>query len=294
MSALGKQLTQLARQAAGSFKTVADRMKMVERFAGHLQDRLNIQIRAADQIKSRHIESYIQHRLAEGIGLRTLQNEMAALRGILRAAGREGLADSERISNTTLRLSGASREGTKTPMPDDRYRSAVEAAMGRDKGVAACLQLSRALGLRAEEAVQSVKSLATWQRQIDAGKNSVTIIFGAKGGRPRETTIHDRQAVIAAVRFALDVAKEHGGKLIDRPDLKSAMDRFHNEARALGLTGKEAPHSLRYAYACDAVRSYQEQGYSKREALALASTDLGHGDGRGHYIAHVYTKSGAD
>lgn len=292
MSALGKQLAQLARQAAGSFKTVSDRMKIAERFAGHLRDGLNIQIRTVDQIKSRHIEAYIQHRQAAGMTLRTLQNEMAGIRGILRAGGREKLADSERLSNNALGLAGAPREGTKAPIPDERYRAAVEAAMGRDKGMAACLQLSRTLGLRAEEAVQSVKSLATWQKQIEAGNNSVTVVFGTKGGRPRETTLHDRQAVAVAVRFALDVAKDNSGKLIDRPDLKTAMDRFHNEARALGLTGKEAPHSLRYAYACDAVRAYQEQGYSTREALALASADLGHGDGRGHYIAHVYTKEG--
>ena len=63
--------------------------------------------------------------------------------------------------------------------------------MSRDKGIAACLQLSRSLGLRAEETAQSVKSLTTWQKQIDAGKDSVTVIFGTKGGRPRETTIHD-------------------------------------------------------------------------------------------------------
>lgn len=292
MSALGKQLTQLARQAAGSFKTVADRMKIAERFAGHLRDGLNIQIRTVDQIKSRHVEAYIQHRQAEGITPRTLQNEMAAMRGMLRTGGREKLADSERLTNKALGLAGASREGTKAPIPDERYRAAVEAAIGRDKGMAACLQLSRTLGLRAEEAVQSVKSLATWQKQIKAGKSSVTVIFGSKGGRPRETRIHDRPSVAAAVRFALDVAAERGGKLIDRPDLKTAMDRFHNEARALGLTGRNSPHSLRYAYACDAVRAYQEQGYSRREALSLASADLGHGDGRGHYIAQVYTKGG--
>lgn len=256
MSALGNQLTQLARQAAGSFKTVADRGKIAERFASHLRDDLNIQIRTADQIKSRHIEAYIQHRHAEGITQRTLQNEMAALRSILRAGGREKLADSERLTNKALGLAGASREGTKAPLSDERYRAAVDAAMSRDKGMAACLQLSRSLGLRAEETVQSVKSLSTWQKQIDAGKDSVTVIFGTKGGRPRETTIHDRQAVVAAIRLALDVAAERGGKLVDRPDLKSAMDRFHNEARALGLTGKNAPHSLRYAYACDAVRAY--------------------------------------
>ncbi|HBX0880757.1 integrase domain-containing protein, partial [Klebsiella pneumoniae] len=29
---------------------------------------------------------------------------------------------------------------------------------------------------------------------------------------------------------------------------------------------------------------------SKKEAEALVSMDLGHGDGRGHYVARVYNK----
>ncbi|AHG09274.1 DNA-binding prophage protein [Escherichia coli O145:H28 str. RM12761] len=36
------------------------------------------------QIKVRHIECYIEERLEQDIGLRTLQNGMAALRTVLR------------------------------------------------------------------------------------------------------------------------------------------------------------------------------------------------------------------
>ncbi|MCR2697983.1 DNA-binding protein, partial [Salmonella enterica] len=49
-----------------------------------------------------------------------------------------------------------------------------------------------------------------------------------------------------------------------------------------------SPHSLRYAWAQDAIRYYEEQGLSHKEALAVTSTDLGHGDGRGIYIEQVY------
>ncbi|GAA0347912.1 hypothetical protein GCM10009131_29040 [Morganella psychrotolerans] len=68
MSKLTKQLTTLARQGGGSFKTVADRSKMAA---------LNIQIRDVKHIKTYHIEKYIRSCQAEGISTRTLQNEMA-------------------------------------------------------------------------------------------------------------------------------------------------------------------------------------------------------------------------
>jgi hypothetical protein len=68
------------------------------------------------------------------------------------------------------------------------------------------------------------------------------------------------------------------------------MDRLHNEARALGLKDKETMHSLRYAFAQDQLVRYESHGFSKEEALALVSCDLGHGDGRGRYVEQVYIK----
>jgi hypothetical protein len=47
----------------------------------------------------------------------------------------------------------------------------------------------------------------------------------------------------------------------------------------------------RYAFAQERVQAYRAQGYSEREARAATSQDLGHGEGRGRYIASVYVPS---
>ncbi|KNM79714.1 hypothetical protein AEV02_04245 [Salmonella enterica subsp. enterica serovar Kentucky] len=78
-------------------------------------------------------------------------------------------------------------------------------------------------------------------------------------------------------------------------DLKKCLELkrvyLHNHLRNAGLTGKYSPHSLRYAWAQDAIRYNEEQGLSNKETLAVTSTDLGHGDGRGRYIEQVYIKN---
>ncbi|MDX6983113.1 hypothetical protein SJ256_19810, partial [Citrobacter freundii] len=45
---------------------------------------------------------------------------------------------------------------------------------------------------------------------------------------------------------------------------------------------------LRYAYSVDVMNYHMKRGFTKEEAQALTSMDLGHGDGRGHYVARVY------
>ncbi|MDI5050258.1 DNA-binding protein, partial [Salmonella enterica subsp. enterica serovar Montevideo] len=47
-------------------------------------------------------------------------------------------------------------------------------------------------------------------------------------------------------------------------------------------------HSLRYAWAQDTISHYLAQGFNRKEALAILAMDLGHGDGRGRYVAQVY------
>ncbi|MEE4486010.1 DNA-binding protein, partial [Serratia ficaria] len=63
-----------------------------------------------------------------------------------------------------------------------------------------------------------------------------------------------------------------------------------NSYRAVGLGGREASHSVRYAFAREQFKSYVEQGHTQAEARALTSIDLGHGDGRGRYVAMVYLR----
>lgn len=51
------------------------------------------------------------------------------------------------------------------------------------------VQLARYIGLRAEETVQSAKSIKTWRKNLQDGNNTVRVVFGAKGRRPRDATI---------------------------------------------------------------------------------------------------------
>ncbi|MEM0568845.1 integrase domain-containing protein [Salmonella enterica] len=284
MGILEQEMKRLAQQAGGSHKTVHDRIKLAQ----------NVQIRRVEQLKARHIEGYVRERLAQGITKRSLQNEMAAVRCILKQAGRDRLAQSERLNNRSLGLSGASRNGTKLATTPEHYRDVLETARVKDPGMAAALELSRLMGLRSQEAVQSIQSLKTWRQALERGDTRLTVVFGTKGGRPRETIILDTTAVRKALDNALAVADDRHGRLIDRPDLKSAMKYWHSQASLLGLTGAYSPHSLRYAWAQDAIRHYLAQGFCEKEALAMTAMDLGHGDGRGRYVAQVYGRKDTD
>lgn len=291
MAKLNKNLKTLARQAGGSFKTISDRMKIADRFAERLL-KLNVQIRDIKNIKTGHIELYMKSRLSEEISKRTLQNEMSAIRALLRVAGKTFMANPahEKLSNQALGISETSRDGTKVAIPDNYFRQVLTSVEQKDEGVAYAMRLSRLLGLRTEETIQSAKSLQTWQKSLINNEGKVRVVFGTKGGRPRDTTVIDREATLAAINAALKHLKENNGKLIDRPSLHIAIERYRNVVREAGLTGKYAPHSLRYAYSVDVMNLHMKNGFSKQEAQALVSMDLGHGDGRGHYVARVYNK----
>lgn len=209
---------------------------------------------------------------------------------MFKQGGREKLAVSDRLTNNALGLSGASRAGTKFAIPDECYQAVLLAAQQRDKGLACALQLARLLVLRSQEAVQCASSLKTWEKQLERHQQTLTVVFGTKGGRQRETQIIDREAIERAVKAALKVAETRNGRLIDKPDLKTAMNFWRTQTTRLGLTGHYSPHSLRYAWAQDAIRHYLSQGFSRSETRALTSMDLGHGDGRGRYVERVYTQ----
>lgn len=291
MSRLSREMQALARQAGGSYKTVHDRLKIAEQFASYLLS-LNIQIRTVQHLKAKHIECYVAERLEQGITLRTLHNEMAAVRVMLRTAGaRAKLADAERLSNKALGLGGASRDGTWKAITPERYQAALAILQQKDTGLALTLQLARMTGLRSQEAVQCSQSLQTLATALERGDEQLTVIFGTKVGGPRQTRVLDREALTQTVNQELAVAATHNGRLIDKPDLKSAMNRWRSQTAMAGQKGQYSPHSLRYAWAQDAMRYYRQQGFSNRETSALVSMDLGHGDGRGQYVEQVYGKA---
>lgn len=110
--------------------------------------------------------------------------------------------------------------------------------------------------------------------------------FRYKRWATSRTVILDILTIKKALDNTLIIAESRHGWLADKPALKSAMDYWANQAARIGVTGAYSPHSLRYAWAQDAIRHYLAQGFSKKETLAMVAMDLGHGDGR--YVAQVY------
>jgi integrase len=254
-----------------------------------LQDK-NIQIRTVDQIKSSHIESYISSQLSSGKSKRSLQNEMASLRAILRTAGREKMVESERLSNKSLGLAGASRVGTNRAMTPQEFEKAhADLRNSGSHQEAAALGLMYNLGLRSKEAVRASESLKTWEKQISRD-GKITVIYGTKGGRLRDVQIYDREKALSAVREAISATDPKTGRLINGAGgtLESARNRLDNQLRGVLKELNLSAHSARYAFAQSQVDHYLEEGFSKKDALAQASMDLGHGSDRYRYIGQVY------
>lgn len=291
MSKLAENLTDLAFNGiqGGSHDTRHERSLHVQRFAQFLQDQ-NIQIRTVDQIKTTHIENYVSSQLSSGKSKRSLQNEMASLRAVLRTARREKLVESERLSNKSLGLSGASRAGTNRAMTLHEFQKTHAFLSSRGSHQeAAALNLMFTLGLRSKEAVRASESLKTWEKQISKA-GEITVLYGTKGGRPRNVQIYDREEALRAVRQAIKVTDATTGRLINGPrgTLKSARNRLDNQLRGVLKESSLSAHSARYAFSQNQVDHYLEEGFSRKDALAQASMDLGHGSDRYRYIGQVY------
>ncbi|MFP1887049.1 integrase domain-containing protein [Lonsdalea quercina] len=284
-----KDFISLARKGAGGYATIADRQRVGRYFLDHLKS-AGIKLRSVDSLKVRYIENYIAFRKTKNTSHRTLQNEMSVLRGILSAAGKHRLADpnNERLSNKALGISGVNRDGTKTALTREEFSKAFSEIEKQDRGVAATMRLAFVFGLRTKEAVEACKSLSTWKRAVVNGDKSVRVVFGTKGGRPRDTTIIDHDEAIRAIVYAEKAAEERNGKFIDKPGIHQAINRYRYFVRKAGLIGEKAPHSMRYNFARELSSFHKAQGFNEKEVMAMISMDLGHGDGRGRYIRQVY------
>lgn len=283
-----REIEAIVKGAGGSTLTKKNRSTSLHAAAKTLRQELNIQLKSFAGLKSQHIERLAAHWMAKELSPRTVQNRMAHLRAALHHHKRESFASSPRVSNGSLGLK-STRGGTHTTPSLQTIQERIAALPAGHKEAA---QLQVTLGLRANEAIQSNKSLKTWEKQLENGR-SVSVLHGTKGGRQRDVTLNDknaREAALSAVRAAIKESDSQGGTLVPSKSLQGANRAYQRSMNQVGFKGSEASHSLRYAFAQKQFRSYQEQGYETKEALSALSLDLGHGDGRGTYCKQVYLK----
>ena len=291
---LQADLKRVGYQLGGAHLTRQARSATFNTFARSMRE-LGYGIHAARQIGGKHLQAFAQHRAAQGVCTRTRANEMSHLRAVLVQIGKQGLARNPAYSNQALGIGRGSRVGTKQPLSDAAIHAFQERMVrfGRP-AIGGILELQRALGLREAEAIRAgqVQTLARWQRELQE-RGCVRVVEGTKGGRPREvhpadldraqTAVQRAQAVLEATGQRYLVARADGGTTTG---LRQALGVYRNLCHRAGIQS----HSARYAFARERVQAYRNQGYSEREARAAASQDLGHGDGRGRYIASVYAR----
>lgn len=63
------------------------------------------------------------------------------------------------------------------------------------------------------------------------------VMFGTKGSRLRGTTVINRDELSRSFNATVAYSSEHGGKLIDKAGLSSAIDRYRSVAKDAELSG---------------------------------------------------------
>ena len=285
-----KKVREATRRAGGATLTKANRSAGLNKFFAVLQKVLNLQVNSFETLKTSQVRAYVDHLKKEGLKDRSIQNQLAHIRQALRAVNRDHFASSEPMSNKAMGVAGASRDGTHQALTEVQYRAVLAATKADKPGAAVCMELQRELGLRAREAIQSCESLRSWEKALLAS-TPCQVIHGTKGGRGRWTGPVDLSRALAAVRNAIGVAKAQGGYLVVSKNLQSAARAYGRSCEKVGMKGEHASHALRCMFAQDRYAMHLERLGSRSEALAATSLDLGHGDGRGTYVAQVYLKN---
>lgn len=289
LNELKHSVATLANSKGGGHATKEARIKTASDFAKTMYQ-LGYQIRSVSQIRVTHLKAYSQSLQNRGLSPRTIANRLSHIRAALSSAGKAAMVKEPAAQNSALGVAGGSRIGTKTAMNESLFSEIKAALVQKGEGFAAIAELQRALGLRQQEALRGANTdtLTQWQQQLADGYARVSL--GTKGGRSRETIVHSYARAVLAVKNALSIAVQQGGYVLQADNYKQALNNLNNAYRSAGMKGEFSSHSLRYAWAREQMSHYRALGLSERQARAELSKDLGHGDGRGRYVAMVYLR----
>lgn len=239
-------------------------------------------------LTEKQLRGFVQARMDAGLTSRTIQNEVSHIRRSLEGVGRQEFAQIT-CCNKNIGVPSASRIGTGKIVDKDVFRFARENLSQETRAI---VDLQRCMGLRVREAITSGTSLKIWLKSIESGKTILTVTNGTKGGRLRDVYIRpdNLEPVKGAILACLSVLSTQG-KLVDSPNLKSAMETHNDRLARAGLKGDNSSHSMRRSFAMDQFKFYQNLGYDEKTALSLTSRDLGHGDGRGRWVYNNYLRA---
>jgi integrase len=237
---LEAQITyEVTRSNKGSYTTQADRIIMLKAIGTELRKEFRLQ--QITNLKPKHIIRLVEIWKSKGISNATIGNRMAGLRYL--ACDLLKKHDIIPAKNSDL---GIERR-TNDFNTDKGWTPTEEFKQNLPETQQIHVDLMRNLGLRYEEAAKFRPN------EADRG-TKIAVIWGTKGGRPRELEITNEKQ-----RETLDRAKEFVDKnyrenIIPREmTYKKFEDHTRNIYTNVGITkeGVGTPHGLRHQYAQD-------------------------------------------
>lgn len=185
---------------------------------------------SARSLKPKHIERLLNHWQQQNLDPRTIKNRMSSLRWLTKRVGKDGMINPKNEHYGIVSV--ASQQDRAKPLDREKLEQIDDAY------VRMSLELQAAFGLRREESIKIVPSLA------DCGGFIRLEGSWCKGGRVREVPItHPKQREI--INKAKGLAK--GGALIPSVDsYKTQLKRYDYQTLKVGMLNN---HGHRYAWA---------------------------------------------
>jgi integrase len=276
MHDLNFQLKQLCdRNRDGSYATQSNRARMLSLIGDQLWE-MGFKKMTAQTLGGRHINALLERWGREEISVGTTKNRMAVLRWWAEKVGRQSVIPK---SNTSLGIperTFVTNESKAKNLPDERL------AKVKDDHVAYSLKLQHAFGLRREEAIKFIVSVA------DKGSKIELQPTWTKGGRAREVPIRNqtqRDLLAELHKFAgkgslipARLTYIQQLKIYERQAIDAGLNKMHGlrhayaQTRYLEITGWPAP-------AVGGPSSQQltpEQKALDQQARLTISAELGH------------------
>lgn len=202
-------------------------------------------------LRGKHIEALAKDWHARGLSASTLHNNISIFRTFAEWIGKAGMVrDIEHYFGSGVSTrSSIAREDKSWSRRNVNVTAKIEQVRQKDARVALQLELQRAFGLRAREAMQLRPHIA------DRG-TYLSITHGTKGGRDRVEPIRTPEQ-----RALLDLAKAYcatrsSSTMDPQRKLAEWKNHYYQVVRSCGITRRDGitSHGLRHQYANERYR----------------------------------------
>lgn len=244
-------------------------------------------------LHDKHVAAFVKERQENGIGARTIKNDLAALRYMHDQVQkpRHTISDNKQLQkqyNIVLEKTPVVN-GDRSWTPSEYGEMQKIATELGNRNVADCMTLARSMGLRVTEA--AAVSRAQAEHAIRTGIYQVK--GEAKNGKHREVPLSKEGRQIFERRLALTA---RGERLFIRPGEKThqvvnRMEKFienhrhkvlteEGESQRVDLRDGSARsltfHGLRYGYVQDRMEQEIAKGFKYDQAALIISKEVGH------------------